>query len=265
MKEAIEFIRDIFVDWLLAVFHPVKTCRSLLAVRTEEHRIRSGAKIWLASVVVTAVFETLLYRSLGLDFDSLGFQSVSLLWQAIATIGIGFALQAVLRMNRITCRFSDIAAMYVAYFITYQPVIAVLTYLSDQQFLLAMRTVGHDPGGFPHALRLMITQAITRADAGGIGRYLSSANACIFLVFVCVASALFALELAETCNNTLKPVLFRSVHEHRCHSSTLLCVCRNCRRLYFVFFLATRYSSASLNQTTLRSSLVGQEAKATDL
>jgi hypothetical protein len=196
LTDALNDFCGLFVEWFFAALHPIKKCQDLLSIEDERVRVGDAMKLWLTAFLVAVVIDIPLYHSHGIEWNSLGFHLVSFLCLTAAMVISGFAIQISLKMYGIKSISSDIIAMYVAYFMSYQPLIAVLSYFHDLRIFALLDSARLQGLDLAHLISFFQAQSkVYNESLTFIG---ISSSICLWLAFPlsCIGYALMATTIS---------------------------------------------------------------------
>jgi hypothetical protein len=197
-----ENILDFFLDWTMALVHPIDNCQRLLAITDEKARLRSIFKMWFASVVVSLVVYLPIYHRYGIGLSNIDFEACFILGFTVTLIAYGFAIQAGLRLHHIRSQFSDILAMYAAFFICYQPLYIVVSYPQSFHFFEALNNSKHNGTYFLQAVVLYVRQSHRFATEVNAATVFSTVCSWVLFLAICTSTALLIRAVAEKCATT---------------------------------------------------------------
>jgi len=188
---------ELFWEWFFAALHPTRCCRKLLAIKDSRTRMQSSAKLWVPSFVVALIVDVPLYHLYGIELDTLGFHLASLLWFTAAVALSGFVIQLGLSWYKVRSNLADVMSIFACYFVTYQPIGAILSYPVDLKCYAILSSAKKSGADFSHALGLILSGS--QSIAAGLDAVLVSASICslIFIALTCIGASLMALTLAE--------------------------------------------------------------------
>jgi hypothetical protein len=154
-KENFADLLDIFSEWFSVARHPIENCRALLAVPGERDRYKQIKRLWVASFVITLIVSLPLYHQIGIDLSTMGYHLANLLCFSFLLMVSAFTTQIGLRIYKVRAPFSDIAAMWTAFFACYQPIFAVLANVTALKRYTTLATAHRQGLDFPHAIAAM--------------------------------------------------------------------------------------------------------------
>jgi hypothetical protein len=197
LKDTLICFIDLFREWFFAALHPARQCQCLLSIRDSDARLAKALKLWMISFVIALVVDLPLYHPYGIGLSSVEFHLSIFVCLTLALVACGFAIHLGLRIYGIRSTFSDVAAVYIAYVMCYQPLLNLLSYFASYRMfsLLALarvqrldldRTVGF--------LLAQATVAGNRHDLTSAGSGLSSL---LLLAVSCLCSALMATAFTD--------------------------------------------------------------------
>jgi hypothetical protein len=197
LKSVLVSVGTLLVEWFLAALHPVKKCRSFLAIKSEPERIRRALRLWLDSFLVSLVVYLPLYVYYGIGLKSLEFHLPIFLFLTMGMIGSGFCLWLSLRIYSIRATFPDVIAIYVAYVMCYQPLLNLFSYLVYFRFFGILATVKAQGMDLGQAASFFVAQSVASSNGPDFIYIGSRLSSWIFLPFSCACSALIARTIAE--------------------------------------------------------------------
>lgn len=188
----------LFTDWFFAALHPVKACQSLLTEKSNRIRFDQGAKLWLASFVISAVINLPIYHQHGIELSTIEFHLVTLLLLTTTILVCGFVFHSGLRMYGVKSTPAETTTMYAAYFVNYQPIAALYSYFANERLfdiLGEAKNQGADFGGAFGILAFHSRVTLEKTTFVNIGALLSTWAG---LVVLLISSTLMAHTVART-------------------------------------------------------------------
>ena len=156
-KENFADFLDIFSEWFSVARHPIENCLALLAIHGERDRYKQIKRLWVASFVIILVVSLPLYHQFGIEWNTMGYHLVNLLCFSFLLMVSAFTTQIGLRIYRVRAPFSDIAAMWTAFFACYQPIVAVLANVTALKGYTTLATAHRQGLDFPQAIAAMVS------------------------------------------------------------------------------------------------------------
>jgi hypothetical protein len=174
----------------------MEKCASLLAIESEEDRIRETLKLWTSSFLVSLTVFLPLYVYYGIGLKSLEFHLPIFLFLTLGMIGCGFCFWFSLRIYGIHATFSDSIAIYTAYVMCYQPLLNLFSYCVSFRFFSVLASVKAQGLDLGQAAHYFSEQSIALAGNPDLKYFGSRLSSWILLPLGCVSSALMASTVA---------------------------------------------------------------------
>ena len=187
-----------FGDWLFAALHPLETCRSLLASTSDQARFDQGAKLWLASFLISVVINLPIYHQHGIELSTVEFHLVNLLLLTAAILACGLIFHVGLRMYGVKSIPSDTITMYAAYFVNYQPIAALYSYFANLRFFNILGAAKSRGAGFGSALEILLLHSRASLESTTIVNVGALLSSWLGLITVLMSSTLMANTVART-------------------------------------------------------------------
>jgi hypothetical protein len=192
---------DNFIDplqnWLFAAVHPVRTCRELLSESSDKEKVARSIRLLATSFLVSLVVNIPLYHPFGIGLIDMEFHLAEFLYLTIVMVSGAFAIQASLLIYRIKAPFSDVAAIYTVYAMSYQPVINLLCYFSSFRFLSLLNSAKAQKLDLDEVVKMIVTKSAKLAEPNTFSN--DSARVCSWLLcaLLCITSALITAQIAD--------------------------------------------------------------------
>jgi hypothetical protein len=199
---SLETFANLLPDWVMAVLHPIDTCRRLLSITDERERIVEILKLFGVSATVSIVIYLPLSHKYGIEVTTAGFDTCYLLGFVMVFIACGFALHLGLRLRRIRSRLSDILAIYTAFFVCYQPLYVVASYYQTYQLFEFLNDSKHKGMYFVQAIEAYFNLGRQVATDLNVGNAASNVFGWALVIVLCISTALLVTTVAETCATT---------------------------------------------------------------
>lgn len=197
LKSSVDYFLSLFVDWFLAVIHPIEKCQSFLAIEDEGERWHRTFELVGTSFLITVVLNLPLYEPYGIGLSSMGFHICSLVCLTFTLIASGLAVQLSLKLYGVKSVFSEITSIYIACVMCYQPLVAIFSYPSYLRLFTILdsaKSKGEDLGQIINHLLEHATADSKIYDFISISSGFCSG---LLLVLSCVCSTLIATTVAE--------------------------------------------------------------------
>lgn len=186
-----------FTDWLLAVFHPVATCGSLLSELSERAQLRRTFSLWTASVIVSFAVQLPLLHQVGIEWNSTGYVVASFVVLTGVLVASGLCLQLSLRLYGIRSSFANVVSICFAYLMSYQPVLELLTYTQNARMFAALRFAKSHNMYFHQALWLFLKQAQASPQQLDFDFVVSNLASWVLLAGLCVSISLMMRTISD--------------------------------------------------------------------
>ena len=197
LKKSLDYFLDLFVDWLLAAIHPIEKCQSILSIIDEREKWRASLELLGTSFLVSVVLDLPLYQPYGLGLNSPGFHLSCLACLTFAMIACGFAIQLSLKLYGVKATFADITAIYVTSVMSYQPLVALLSYPSYLRLFSGLSSAKRQGFDLGQTVNLFLSQGANIAKSYNFISISSGLSSCFLLAITCIDSALMASIVAE--------------------------------------------------------------------
>jgi hypothetical protein len=197
LKSSVNNFLNLFVDWLHAAIHPIKTCQSVLSITDEREKLRAALHLLVPAFLLSVVLDLPLYKPYGLGLSNPEFHLSCLACLTFTMIASGFAIQLSLKLYGVKSTFADITGIYITFVMSYQPLVAFLSYPSYLRLFSGLSFAKRQGFDLGQTVHLLLSHGETITTSYNFISISSGISSCFLVALTCIGSALMASTVAE--------------------------------------------------------------------